>query len=929
MPPGDELRQDSPQLNRPLIQQAAGLILALRWVADGLAASLLLYCYPAGTGTTPALLIKGVFGAHAFFSALAYTRYRRGTFSAGLVRADVLATTCTMLVGAHFAEGIYSPILYFLLVEIASFLVIFGPRPGRLASLTAAVGILVQATADTLGFWVVPGMGHGAGGAIPRVLDFGTMLVASALFLIGIMRTLRWAGAKEHGLRVETARAQVAAQFQTALSELALATLTQEGLDATLALLCQRARTLLACDVAMICLREGTLLRSRAMAPALAGTSWTGAPDGASPAALAAREGRVVLSDVSACDHGLPPGLAARGVRRVLALPLVGRSGRVLGTLTCGDLGGPRDVETWQVRAELLAALAAAAVERAHLVGSLQEEADSVRALLRVSEEIGNHTSYRELAVSVCRLTRELLTADRATLLRWDDDANQFAGSGRDGMSAVEVEEWSRLRVALAEDPGLVPAPYREAKAEGRLAVAPLAHAGRVYGVLVTNRTGCAGPFDARQIALLEGIARQVGMALDNLRLLEDERSAAALATTLLEVAREFNQALELSTLLSRLSARAVELTGASAALIALWRPRDRVYRIDATHGPHAGGAQPAEVELGSDAYRPGPDGVQLDAVWCTRFAATLGVEGTVTDVSVVMERGGDIAGILTLLWGAGREPSARQVALARGLANQAVIALQNVHLLENLRAASRLKSEFVATMSHELRTPLNVIMGYTNLLLEEAFGPLTERQRGVLGRMQHSASELFDLVTATLDLNRLEAGKSRVRVEPVRVPELFSQLEAETATRLDPGTLEVRWETMPDLPAMETDRAKLRIVLKNLIGNAVKFTEKGTVTVSAEPGPDGTVLFTVADTGIGIRREDMPVIFEMFRQVEPSSTRKHGGVGLGLYIVKRLLAELHGDVEVESEYGVGSRFRVRVPVALPASESQQLAAAS
>jgi signal transduction histidine kinase len=249
---------------------------------------------------------------------------------------------------------------------------------------------------------------------------------------------------------------------------------------------------------------------------------------------------------------------------------------------------------------------------------------------------------------------------------------------------------------------------------------------------------------------------------------------------------------------------------------------------------------------------------------------------------------------------------------------NQAAIALQNVRLLDDVREASRLKSEFVATMSHELRTPLNVILGYITLFLEEAFGELVGEQRSILCRMQRSATELFDLVTATLDLNRLEAGKSRVVVEPVALSDLFAQLEAETVSP-ERTAVELRWVLASDLPALETDKAKLRIVLKNLIGNAMKFTERGNVTVAAEPAGDG-VVFTVTDTGTGIRREDLPVIFEMFRQAESASTRRHGGVGLGLYIVKRLLTELRGEIDVESEVGAGSRFRVKLPARLAAT---------
>jgi len=143
---------------------------------------------------------------------------------------------------------------------------------------------------------------------------------------------------------------------------------------------------------------------------------------------------------------------------------------------------------------------------------------------------------------------------------------------------------------------------------------------------------------------------------------------------------------------------------------------------------------------------------------------------------------------------------------------------------------------------------------------------------------------------------------------------DLLADLEADTAARLDARAIEVRWELAADVPDLQTDRAKLRTVLKNLVGNAIKFTERGSVTITAEPAGE-TVLFTVADTGIGIRAEDLPVIFDMFRQIENANTRRHGGVGLGLHIVKRLVEQLGGEVHVESELGRGSRFRVHIPV--------------
>jgi signal transduction histidine kinase len=210
--------------------------------------------------------------------------------------------------------------------------------------------------------------------------------------------------------------------------------------------------------------------------------------------------------------------------------------------------------------------------------------------------------------------------------------------------------------------------------------------------------------------------------------------------------------------------------------------------------------------------------------------------------------------------------------------------------------------------------------MGYNDLLLEGAFGELPEEIQGVLGRTQRSARELLALITATLDLSRLESGESPLRIEPVAVGDLFDQLRAETVTDAQ-SKVALDWRLAGGLPVLETDRGKLATVLRNLIDNALKFTQEGAVTVLAEPEAD-TVVFTVADSGIGISEQDIPVIFELFRQVEPAHTRRHGGVGLGLYMVKRLLMQLRGEIEVQSVPGEGSRFLVRVPTRVASVET-------
>src|SRR5262249_43307939 len=231
----------------------------------------------------------------------------------------------------------------------------------------------------------------------------------------------------------------------------------------------------------------------------------------------------------------------------------------------------------------------------------------------------------------------------------------------------------------------------------------------------------------------------------------------------------------------------------------------------------------------------------------------------------------------------------------------------------ETAEAASRTKSEFLATMSHELRTPLGIILGYTEMLLEEDGGQLGERQPDYLRRIERSARELLDLITAVLDLSRLEAGRLPLLTQETRVAALLQEVRADTQPLQEQSHLAFVWEVEQPLPLLYTDAGKLKVVLKNLIGNAAKFTKAGSITVAARNCKAG-VEFRVSDTGIGIPQEALEAIFEPFRQIEDSATRQSGGTGLGLHIVKRLLEVLGGSITVESELGRGSTFCVWLP---------------
>jgi PAS domain S-box-containing protein len=227
--------------------------------------------------------------------------------------------------------------------------------------------------------------------------------------------------------------------------------------------------------------------------------------------------------------------------------------------------------------------------------------------------------------------------------------------------------------------------------------------------------------------------------------------------------------------------------------------------------------------------------------------------------------------------------------------------------------AANRAKSEFLAMLSHELRTPLGTILGYTELLLEHDFGALTAEQVRPLRRIDYSARELLELITTVLDLNRLEAGHLAPVPQETAVAELLHELQAETQPLQERARLPVVWDIEPALPPLSTDPGKLKLVLKNLLHNAAKFTPAGHITVAVRRDKDG-IAFSVQDTGIGIPQEALGLIFEPFRQIANADSAQAVGTGLGLHIVKRLLGLLGGTITVESEVGRGSTFCVWLP---------------
>ena len=486
--------------------------------------------------------------------------------------------------------------------------------------------------------------------------------------------------------------------------------------------------------------------------------------------------------------------------------------------------------------------------------------------------------------------------------------------------------------------------PWRRGAALAWMGV-PLMVKDSVVGVMAIQNFTVEGIYTQSDLELFSAIASQLAVAVRNSQLFDDAQRRAREMAVLAEIGREITSSLDPDTVLDRITSHVSGIYPRD--LVALFLPDDTTHGFKAVSvaGSHADAIQPLRFLLGQGALgailAEGRAEIRTHGVADPRLPPRPGQPAPEPIKSLMgapILAGGVMLGAIAT-WRSEGVPAYDEADLAflDGIGRQAGIAIRNANLFQELNrakeaaeSAARQKTEFLANMSHEIRTPMNAILGFTGLALSESPPP---RFLNYFQKVASSGQVLLGIINDVLDFSKIDAGRMELESIPFRLADLLAEVTDMFTHQAAEKGLDLQVEVAEGLPAILVgDPLRLRQVLVNLVGNALKFTRRGGIRVRAGLAGQGErvgLRFRVADTGIGMTADQQARLFQAFSQADASTSRKFGGTGLGLAICKRLVNLMDGEITVVSEPAVGSTFAFTVWLRPAAPDAQPIAQAT